>query len=475
MSASTRSVSPGARLLRSSRMFSMPAPIQPSKGDSWPGAPKGAQSATAAHPTHLAVTTTSASRATGDWGFKRPLPLKKTLKSTYPLVKIKQLDTIEEITDYQHAAAHTFSLRKFQEMNLPLTAPTHAAHQSAPAVSVFEEDDDVTDITWEKQMSEGNRRWKFQGPWLAGMADDEFERYLHTSVRGKRAEFHQFLRENLATLKTKEQERLATEERPDSAGPIKAQDIPEGQFQEYIKDLREDRFELYRLTGLFLDLAPVALGSRLQKLSTLAPFSEREIHNNPYSESGPPSTHPSAGLSYLRTKSYMDNHPLYGPQKQHAPVQARVLKPRAPKDGQFQPAIGVGGFVADKASTDTAFNMSKSATKYADKSLFQLDMETPGGAKLFVGAHRASIDNAGRAVIQIADVTNMTALVQKERMGEYSVYDDAMKLQLQATEATQQRRQIKRGARRIGSSVSYGIAPDQEPAQNQEKSPDAPQ
>lgn len=458
MSVSARSVSPGARLLRGSRLFSIPNPIKPSQADTDPTAKGRSNSATSSFPTHLAITTTAASRANGDWGLKRPLPLRKTTKSTHPLIKVKQLDSIEEITDYQHAGAHTFALRKFQEMHLPLSVPVLSSHTATPHVSVFEEKDDITNITWERQMEGEGRRWRFQGPWLSGMTDAEFDRYLHRSVRGKRAEFRQFLRESLAARKTQEAPPPDAGSSAEIAQPIKAQDITEAEFEEYVRDLREDRYELYRLAGRFLDLAPIALGARLHKLGNLAPDVKKELVSHTYAETGPPATHPSAGLSYLRTNSFMENHPIYGPQKQHAPVEARVLKPRAPREGIYQPSIGVGGFVADKTSSDTTFNLAKSGSRTVDKGLFQLDLAVEGGSKMFLGTHRATVDKNGHAIIKMTDVTHETTLIQKERMGQYKLLQDSMKAQLQAKEAAQKRGRSRRGVDRIGSSTSYGFS-----------------
>merc|ERR1711964_913431 len=81
---------------------------------------------------------------------------------------------------------------------------------------------------------------------------------------------------------------------------------------------------------------------------------------SPYAETGPPKTHPSAGLSYSLTNAHTYNHPVWGPQKNPPPVQSRVVMPKSAATGQFGAALGVGGFVTELPAGQDSFNLGGS-------------------------------------------------------------------------------------------------------------------
>ncbi|KAI0387617.1 mitochondrial ribosomal protein MRP51 [Hypomontagnella monticulosa] len=431
-----RSVSPGAALLRSSRMFSMPTPIPAPPGDYSSITKFHSPTATIAYPTHLTVTTTPASRANGDWGFKRPLPLKSTTGTTHPLIRVRQVDSIEHITDFQSASDHTITLRKFQEMSLPISMPVASAtdlySSSTFPTSVFEEEADVTALSDKKKVELANKRWRFSGPWLAGMAPGDFNRFLEKEVRSKRSEFRAFLKKTLAAEMTENQARKAREAGETEPPEVSANDITEGQLTNYQRELRQDRMNLYNLVSQFLDLAPVDLNTTLRHLGALQPGKPTELERgSPYGANGPPITHPSAGISYLRTRNFQENHPLYGPQKHHAPIKARILKPaHLPHSamGNPRPSIGVAGFVASLLTEDSVFNTTKqrNASKF-HKSLHSLELQQKGGAKLYVQPTKATVDSSGRVRVSITDTNEMSEVVQKEMVGESAVFDQAAK------------------------------------------------
>ncbi|KAI1461441.1 mitochondrial ribosomal protein MRP51 [Annulohypoxylon moriforme] len=463
-----RSVSPGAALLRSSRMFSMPPPIPPPPGDFSSATKHHSPTATINFPTHLTVTTTSSSRLSGDWGFKRPFPLKTTTTTTYPLVRVRKVDSIEQVTDFQSATDHAITLRKFQELALPISVP--ALNSSKNMKSVFEEDTDVTALDDAKKKELVNKRWKFTGPWLAGMTDGDFQRFLEKTVRGRRIEFRAFLKETLAAEMTADRTRLARENGEPEPSETVAADITEGQLNDYLRVLRVERMTLYNLVSQFLDLAPVDVDVSLRLLGKFMPGSAKEFENgSPYGISGPPITHPSAGMSYLRTRNFLENHALYGPQKYHAPIKARILKPTNMNTKSYRPSIGMAGFVANTSNSDTAFNAVKarSASRF-QKQLFGFELEKRGGAKCYVDPASATIDSSGKIIINIDEPSSEAEVVQKELAGELAEGESVLEHLVKARERAQERSQIPlnprhglggfgMGQRLQGNASSYGL------------------
>lgn len=438
------------------------------------------ETATAAFPTHLTVTTPSASRMVGDWGFKRPLPLKTTTKSTIPLVRVKKVDSIEHVTDFQSASDHTITLEKFREMNMSFSVPVPKDLQGNPTlVSVFEESRDFTTPAPAKgtgfskgPRSDGdplNLRWKFRGPWLAGMTDGEFDRYIAKSVRARRSEFRQFLRERLAAQKTADRNISISEQDPNSrtnAIPaVKVEDITEEELLEYTRGLRGDRHELFNLVSRFLDLAPVSNADSALAPGMLGHYMPDKkydlFRDSPYASEGPPITHPSAGLSYLRTQNFMENHPIYGPQGMHASVKARIVTPRFGVTNQ-SPKIGVNGFIANIPLNETSFSnrrrndLSAVASRDAIPGLNDFDPSLPGGSKVYVQVQTANVDATGKIQLKLLDRKPEADIVQKEIVGECDTFGGAVK------EASQPatKFQMPSGERKYMSNRRFGSAPN---------------
>ncbi|KAI1430249.1 hypothetical protein F5Y12DRAFT_709261 [Xylaria sp. FL1777] len=470
MMAST--VSPGAALLRSSRMFSIPNPIPVAPGNYSAATKHQSETATIAYPTHLTITTPSTSRINGDWGFKRPLPLKTTTKQTLPLVRIRQMDSTEHITDFQSASDHAMTLMKFQELNMSISVPPENAFDrggpTSHMKSVFEEDGDVTAIEPEQAQAIENKRWKFKGPWLAGMTDGQFNKWLEKNVRPRRTEFHAFLKNIYAEERTKEQSRNAIQDQLPVPPPLKADDVTELQFIDYLRDIRQDRLLLFRHVSRFLDLAPLDREAQYiggMKLNRPQDFDRK----NPYSTNGPPITHPSAGLSYLRTSNFIDNHPIYGPQKYHPVVKARVLKPTNVGMGIHDPVIGVAGFIANHPVDQRIFGgRATSSSSPRGKVLSQLDLEIDGGGKLYFNLDSVTVDSSGKVRINISDPPNLNCeLVAKELVGEDDVksglYNDAIQggSTIEALRNSIPQRQPRQN-HILGSRQSYGFGQENE-------------
>lgn len=451
----------------------MPAPIAPPPGD-YSAATKHYSPTSSIHfPTHLTVTTTSASRATGDWGFKRPLPVKTTTNTTYPLVRVRKVDSTEHVTDFQSASDHAITLKKFQELSIPLSVPIPKSSESYvqrifPS-SVFEEDTDVTALTPEQKSQLANVRWKFTGPWLAGMTDGEFKRYLVKKVRCKRAEFRAVMKQTLAAEMTKDRAQKAREAAETTEEPpaVTADDIDDALLTDYLRDLRQDRMTLFNLVSSFLDLAPVDQHTELSYLGTMAPNRPKVLErSNPYAAEGPPITHPSAGLSYLRTRMFQENHPIYGPQKHHPPIKSRVLRPANTTAGIYRPSIGVGGFVGSISGGDNMFNETRQSNTARSRSLRNVELEKYGGSKIYTHLNFATVSSSGRTTISITDNQGQTEMqaeiVQKELVGEGTVFEEELRMRNSPPiprnpMANQNTYSARPGSRIPGNASSYGL------------------
>jgi hypothetical protein len=440
---SARSVSPGGALLRASRVFEIPPPLPRPSGDLSSTAIFNSDSATLPHPTHLSITTPQSSLKRGDWGFKRPLPLRSTTRTSTPYIRVKDIDTFEHITEFSSAADHTLTLQKWQEMGVPLSTPVKSSSISgtnfpsaaqASGKTVFEDKYDTIAPADGIEPGKDDVRWKFKGPWLAGLNEGEFNTYVSKEVRKRKDDFRKFLRNTCAIETTQTQHRAASEQGDDIPPAVQSSDVTDDQLTEYIKDLRKDRIKLYKHIRSFLDLpaSPNVSAISLDQLdgfdaifSTVQnQFQKGNTSDSPYADSGPPKTHPSAGLAYSRSSSHLFNHPIYGPQKNKPPVQARVVMPRAAATGNFAPVLGVGGFVTNvPAGADTPFNlnnMGKGGKRPASQipGLMNVEPEKVGGSKTWVHPKHARIDPKGRVILNVVTADPEAVAVHEGTVGD---------------------------------------------------------
>lgn len=422
MATAGRTLSPGGALLRASRVFSLPSSLPPPPGDYNAATSYNSETATKAFPTLQTVTVPEAFRQHGDWGFKRNFPLKSTAKTSTPYLRVNQVDSIEHVTDFTSAADHTLTLEKWQEMNIAISLP-HALSSGSHYIgrqldnaleSVFEDKYDFTAIDSEKINAAGQRRWKYKGPWLANLTEGEFQTYLKREVRGRRAEFRQFLREQLAPGLTQEAKRRAMEKGENvEVAEVRPEDVTDEHILDFLRLAREYRTKLYDLIGKFLDLAPIEpppIAGVVEHLGNLAPNESKQIESaNPYAKYGPPVTHPSAGLSYLRTSSFLENHPVYGPQGKHRAIKGRVMS----VNGGNGSKIGLGGIISPSAI---------SSTQYKSTGMDRVDFKSEGGSKMWVTVTSAQVDSKGRAIINVAEAGTEERMIQEEMQGERQLF-----------------------------------------------------
>lgn len=432
MATASRTMSPGGALLRASRMFSLPQAIPGPPGDYQAATSYNSETATQTFPTLQTVTSPENFRQRGDWGFKRNFPMRSTAKTSTPYLRVKQVDSIEHVTDFASAADHTLSLEKWQEMNIAITLPhfipdgptQSVSWMDARPESVFEDKYDFTALDSDKKAQAGQMRWKYGGPWLANMTQGEFQKYIKKDVRGRKSEFRQYLREQLAPRLTKDARDRAAKEGGDKAAmveEVRPGDITEEQLTDYLRELRQDRYALYDVVGEFLDLAPIEAPGDMDRLGDLAPRQTRTLEReNPYALHGPPITHPSAGLSYLRTSAYLDNHPAYGPLKMHPPIKGRVFV--SSYDANMlgkKGTLGIGGFIVGNKSTKEEVRTS-GATRMFDPSLY-------GGQKVWAHVYSAQVNSQGRVVLHAEEGPAAPRMIAEEMQGEKRVFHDPRK------------------------------------------------
>ncbi|RPB12824.1 hypothetical protein P167DRAFT_506044, partial [Morchella conica CCBAS932] len=246
----------------------------------------------APHPTVQAITTPTSSHARGNWGLKRDLPT----KTRYPFLRYTALDTLEHFTTYESASDDVLTLKKWQEMDVPiLRGPTV---ETSALASMYTIRHSVFDFAPDAPHKECYT-WRFKGPYIPDMPAGDFARYIETQVKPRRAEFREFPEVDLHQTHTP----------PTTAA---ASDAP---VEVDMLALRADMFLLGRLVVAFLDLPTLTRPHR---------------------------THPSGGLHYTRSTAAMRNDPETGPQGEPKAVTGRYMN----YSGAYGTMIGVGGFVA---------------------------------------------------------------------------------------------------------------------------------
>lgn len=181
------------------------------------------------------------------------------------------------------------------------------------------------------------------------------------------------------------------------------------------KRLRDDHMreklssQLTALLADFLDLPGMVSADHNKAASRARSEGFRAfLENSSFSgavEEAPASTHPGAGLGYLRSNAHMANHPIHGPQAQPAPVLSRVLRARTSVMGTDHNAkLGVGGFVT-KDSMGTSWNDIRRNKTLADddpdRMALALDPLARGGNKLWVSPEYASVDDSGKLILAV--------------------------------------------------------------------------
>ena len=355
------------------------------------------------------------------------------------MVRITAQDTYEHITDFSSAADHVLTERKFAEMGVPIVKKVgkgKAGQGEEKEVSVFEGwiDNTDPDARLSNDRREGGRngmaapepkvmqRWKYAGPWISGMQEGEFARWLGRGIEGRKDEWREFVRKKEVDSRIAQAQRQAREQgEPMTQADIRRLRVEmrptDEQMTEIEKTLRDthvsDRLSsnLTALIAEFLDLPNIyqpgssspVVKTKTDQLQAWANQFAAEAN----AEGPPPTTHPSAGLSHLRSNAVMSNHPLYGPQAFPTPIQARVVRARLTSAGQNEhnAKLGAGGFIANDPHSETSSSATanRRATPLAepDRMTRELDEELEGGNKVWVQAGTAFVDERGRVQVRV--------------------------------------------------------------------------
>ncbi|KAJ5172597.1 hypothetical protein N7492_005190 [Penicillium capsulatum] len=385
-------LSPTANLLRKSRLFALPQALQTPQDPPSSRTVKESDTATLPYPIRASIVTPRKSLARGDWGLKRPLPSKLTSeKSPRPVVRLQALDTYEHVTDFESAADHTATLEKFQELHMPMSLPSKVNYATSVIPrhqSPFETHLDNTETS--RTLGEpGAKQFRHSGPWLAGQTEAEFVEYLD-QVRRRKPELLQELRERLVAKRFAERRKQAQDNGEDLEN-LQPPTVTDAEFQTHLKTLRADPMALGPAIFELLDLSspPAVPSERIGRKYFQSPVTRLSAAE--YAVSGPPKTHPSAGLTYTRSHALTYNHPEHGPQAYQRPVEARILRPKGKFRGRSSKAIaGIGGIAVEDLNAIT-FN-----DQGLPPGLTHFDATIPGGAKYWASPIRAAVDSEGR-------------------------------------------------------------------------------
>jgi hypothetical protein len=282
------------------------------------------------------------------------------------------------------------TLEKFQELHMPMSLPSRVNYATSVVPrhqSPFETHLDNTETSQGLQ-EPGVKQYRHTGPWLAGQTDAEFASYLK-QVSRKKPELMQKLREQFVVKRSAELRKQAQDNGEDLAAEPAT--ITDEEFNTYIRTLRNDPFALGPVVFDLLDLSspPAVPSERIGRKYYQAPGTK--LSSSEYAISGPPKTHPSAGLSYTRSHALISNHAQFGPQAYQRPVEARILRPKGRFKGkQSRAVVGIGGITVED------LNVMSFVEQGTPPGLTWFDSSIPGGAKYWVSPIRAAMDSQGR-------------------------------------------------------------------------------
>ena len=331
------------------------------------------------------------------------------------MIRIGDIDSIDQVTDFESAADHTINLQKYQQLNLPLTRRSESSDGSSNT-NVF---DSSVDNTNGDNLSPTQGRWKFKGPIMATQKEGEFQDYLRNIVKVQREAFIKFIRRRYETM-VKVSNANEGVQRAFQFEDTKM-DLSDAAFERHLRALRQDEEQMSSLIEHFFDLPTNYAIDPSSRLDYLEP---------------PPKTHLSAGLSYLKSAAHIANDPVKGPQPLPKPLQARVLKPAMRENEKA--ILGLGGFVIED-SRRAIYKIDES------KGLRTLDTDVPGGTKVHIHARKALMGSDGR--VDIHSERSSEKALRAYRMEPIKTLGEVQKAA--EAEKKQKARQAQAGGRHI--------------------------
>ncbi|KAJ6258443.1 37S ribosomal protein MRP51 [Drechslerella dactyloides] len=343
---SSKAAGPAASLIRHSRLVAMPAPrAGPALGDT--------QVHRAFYPTHQAITTPEASRHRGDWGLKRPIPRK--VASSY--LRYTDLDTIEHRTTFESSHDTVLSLKKWQEMGIPIKlfdqisgrftsafyfddvpsvslAPSvpspPSSSKSSKSTSPSETSQPEQQITSTaaaaaKQAGVTPPVWGYREKFVQDMTPGELKTFIDKKLVPRRREFQEFAKTGSAkedappAVNQAAVNQAAVNQAAVNQAAAAATDPPPEESKDAVADAAPG--SVFRPN---FAVEPIPEEIKVWRHDSLNSFNHVRAFLQIPLRHPPRVTHPSAGLYYALDPSYLENHPELGPLADR-PIPTRVI------------------------------------------------------------------------------------------------------------------------------------------------------
>ena len=205
------------------------------------------------------------------------------------------------------------------------------------------------------------RRWRYEGPWIAGITNMDFEDFLKRLDSTKIAAFREHLKKSIAARRNADHRDavVAAESEGTEAPAAPSTEVSSEEVDLRLRALRENTNAFAAEIAGFFDL-PDSMPNKTGD-GWLRPAGQETAASPNHRKTGPPRTHQSAGFSYLRSARYASMSPKYGPQEPEHFLPARHLKklPYAVKNNDNSEQAnqwGVGGFVVNLGQTGSNRN-----------------------------------------------------------------------------------------------------------------------
>ncbi|KAJ8589702.1 hypothetical protein M405DRAFT_817587 [Rhizopogon salebrosus TDB-379] len=221
----------------------------------------------------------------GNWGFKRPLPLRR--RGAY--ITVKAVDTLEQQTEWNSAEPQASWMKNWDELQMnpetPLTPTTRSQRDDTGA--------DMEDSEYAPYQSDYLNRLPFTVPNIHAMSNTEFKQYL-VHIRRQRGNFFAYKRKQIekAEAAKKEAEDAKEKEKAEASGEnvevSKEYVEASNETSEGTKAPRKKRKEKKKID---LDLSRI-------DLNDFAVWESQKARQKPWSCSLESVPHSSAGLHY---------------------------------------------------------------------------------------------------------------------------------------------------------------------------------
>jgi hypothetical protein len=257
----------------------------------------------------------------------------------------------------------------------------------------------------------------------------EFDQYIHNLGQTEKDLLSSRIRRNLLRQRLE-----AARDKGEMGEEITEQSITDQEVAEYMRRLRNNPTRFGPILAEMLDLPE---GPSKPSRDTRDPWEYGRITlaTDAWTMRGPPKTHPSAGLSYLKSSAFANNHPTQGPQKYAAPVVARAVKTKNRAVGGNDVNYGLAGFIVPNPGGDSM----KSSDSFVPQK---------GGQKIPLRPSEAYVSEDGLLKMR----TN--------RVSDHEIYDDKPLSSLEKQEMQIKAQDISRQA---GSAPKMSNGPTYQP------------